>query len=127
MIRFKRTLVCGDRDWAFRDPLWAVLRYVAPEEIVHGDARGADRIAEDWAMADDDVKIWSFPADWGRFGRGAGPIRNRQMARVAKPTFVLAFHDHILKSKGTADMLCVAADANIPYALLTSRDCRRFS
>jgi hypothetical protein len=48
------------------------------------------------------------PAEWKRYGRGAGPIRNKEMCLEALrnkekgiKTYVLAFHDNIEKSKGT--------------------------
>jgi len=50
--------------------------------LLHGGARGADQaiaIAADqlgWPAA-------ALPADWRRFGRGAGPIRNRQLLELA--------------------------------------------
>lgn len=46
--------------------------------------------------------VLPFPADWSRYGRAAGPIRNRQMLDQ-KPSLVLAFHSDIAHSKGTAD------------------------
>jgi len=42
-----------------------------------------------------------YDAEWDKFGRNAGPIRNGQMARVGDE--LLAFHDG--KSIGTADMI----------------------
>lgn len=48
-------------------------------EIVHGGANGidscADNFANTWGL---DKKV--FLADWDKFGKGAGHIRNKQMA-----------------------------------------------
>ena len=50
--------------------------------VLHGGARGADQaiaLAADqhgWPAA-------ALPADWRRFGRGTGPIRNRQLLEQA--------------------------------------------
>ena len=55
-------------------------------------------------------------ADWGRYGRAAGPMRNGQMldALVSGPVapaddahdrLVIAFHDSLSESRGTADMV----------------------
>jgi hypothetical protein len=50
-----------------------------------------------------------YPADWTKYGgKKAGPIRNKQMLVEGKPNRVIAFHDNIKKSKGTANMLAQA-------------------
>ncbi|WP_255143529.1 DUF2493 domain-containing protein [Synechococcus sp. EJ6-Ellesmere] len=50
--------------------------------LLHGGARGADQ-----AIARADQQLgWSavsLPAEWGRHGRAAGPIRNRQLLEQA--------------------------------------------
>ena len=46
--------------------------------IVSGGARGADKLAERYAI-DHDFELRVFPADWDRFGKSAGYRRNRQM------------------------------------------------
>ena len=45
------------------------------------------------------LKIAEFPADWEKHGRGAGFVRNKQMAEYA--THLLAFWDG--KSKGNRE------------------------
>ena len=50
-------------------------------------------------------KYEDYPADWDRFGRAAGPIRNKQMLDEGKPTLVIAVHEDISKSKGTKNMV----------------------
>jgi len=123
-LDFSRTIVSGDRNWVFAAGPWAVLDIVRPGVVIEGGARGVDEIARKWAISRG-VERERYDADWDRFKRAAGPIRNREMADKS-PTFVLAFHDRIETSKGTADMLCVAEDRGIPYALLTETDCERF-
>lgn len=44
-------------------------------EIVSGGAKGADAFAEHYAM-ENDIKLTVFPADWKKYGRRAGFIRN---------------------------------------------------
>ena len=46
--------------------------------IVSGGARGADALAEKYAK-EKGYKLHIFPADWDRYGKYAGPKRNRQM------------------------------------------------
>ena len=68
-------------------------------EVVSGGCRGVDRLGEDWAVKEH-IPIKVFPANWGKHGRAAGPIRNKQMAEYADA--LLLFWDG--KSKGSASM-----------------------
>ena len=46
--------------------------------LVVGDAAGADNIALSWAE-DFNIKYKRFDADWDKYGKAAGPIRNKEM------------------------------------------------
>lgn len=46
--------------------------------VVSGRAKGADRLGEQWAIANG-VGIAKFPAKWDLHGKAAGPIRNQEM------------------------------------------------
>src|SRR5436190_907473 len=72
-------------------------------EVVSGCARGVDTLGEAWAEAHG-VPVTRFPADWRRYGKGAGPVRNRQMARYAD-ALVAVFNG---TSAGTANMIAQA-------------------
>lgn len=115
-----RVLVCGDREWTDRDYIERVLSSLAPRVVIEGHCRGADQIAHRWAefsdAYSDSIELICKPANWAKYGRAAGPIRNRQMADE-RPDLVLAFHDQISESKGTADMLTVADERRIAYVL----------
>lgn len=108
-----RLLICGDRNWTDRRPIYAVLRRCGVGDVViQGGAPGADSIAEQAAVAlglDNEC----YPAQWGRYGRGAGPIRNQQMLDEGEPDEVYAFHDNVADSKGTADMVRRAKAAGV--------------
>ncbi len=85
-----RVIVTGSRAWAdeaaVRSALTAAWRRAGqPLVVVHGACpTGADRIASDWAREHETAGITEerHPADWGRLGRSAGPIRNALMARA---------------------------------------------
>lgn len=50
-------------------------------ELIHGAASGADQMAGYWAantLPSGCIKV--FLANWKRFGRDAGPIRNQKNA-----------------------------------------------
>ena len=51
-------------------------------EIISGGANGADRFGEFYA-GDSGVPLKVFPAEWDKYGKAAGPIRNAQMAQYA--------------------------------------------
>lgn len=106
-------LVCGGRDYANRGYLFSVLdrAHVANEIgcVIHGDAKGADRLAGEWAEMRG-IEVEKYPALWDVHGRRAGPIRNQLMLDDAKPDLVIAF----LGGAGTSDMVCRAKAAGIP-------------
>ena len=76
------------------------LSHVTHLEIVSGGARGADRMGELLAL-ENNLKLTVFPADWDRYGKRAGYMRNQQMAQYADA--LLAFWDG--ESKGTQHMV----------------------
>lgn len=115
-----RLLVCGDRDWTDREAIRRELVVLPLDTVViHGAARGADQIANDAALVLG-LRVVAFPADWKRYGRAAGVIRNQQMLDEGEPDRVYAFHDHINESRGTLDMVTRARRAGIPTTVLFS-------
>jgi len=68
--------------------------------IVSGMAQGADALAVRFAT-EHNVTLHKFYANWDKYGRRAGFLRNEQMAGFADG--LLAFHDKA--SKGTAHMI----------------------
>jgi len=115
-----RILICGDRNWTDKkvmlEFLWKLSRDTL---IIEGEGRGADRIARDLAILLG-FNILPFPADWKRYGKAAGPIRNQQMLDEGKPDLVVAFHNNLSKSKGTKDMVNRAKKAGIPVQVIRS-------
>lgn len=109
-------LVCGDRNWRDYAACEAVAEALAyfnePIEVIHGDARGADRLAGA-ACALRGFKVTAYPAQWELYGRRAGPIRNQQMLTIGKPGTVIYFHDDLEHSKGTGDMVRRARKADL--------------
>jgi hypothetical protein len=102
-------IVCGDRNWKRMDIIERELRKLPHDTlIIHGAARGADTLGK-FVAERLGLKVINdgrgFPADWRRYGRGAGPIRNQIMIDEGKPDLVLAFHENINDSIGTKDMV----------------------
>lgn len=109
-------LICGGRDFTdesvFDNAMLDLMdMYGCPSRIVHGAARGADTLADQWArrMALDVLRV---PADWKTHGRAAGAIRNGEMLKTAHPDLVVAFPG----GRGTADMVRRSREAGITVA-----------
>ena len=117
-----RVLVCGDRNWKNVNIIERELRKLpAHTMVIHGAARGADTLGKFVAerigfKVINDGK--GFPADWKRYGKGAGPIRNQQMLDEGKPDMVLAFHENINNSRGTKDMVERARKAGLKVIII---------
>jgi len=123
-----RLLICGDRNWQDRSCIkdWiehAVREYHGNVIVIHGAARGADTIAGLAAKANS-LEVIEFPAEWSKYHRAAGVIRNAKMLLEGNPDAVWAFHDKIEESKGTADMIRRALRAGLPVRLITKTDSR---
>jgi len=136
-----RVLVTGDREWGNAEVFGRqeaerqvqllqrtlnILYTVAPDTIlVAGGARGADSIAEvQWKDLVGGPRVQWEPnepwqtevhkADWTKYRKAAGPIRNQFMIdesvrRAAKDNHrlekAIACHVDLSKSKGTKDMV----------------------
>jgi len=83
------------------------VRSLTDAVIIAGGARGADTLAVR-AARDCGLEFREYPAQWQRYGRSAGPIRNQQMIDMEKPQLVVAFHEDIDSSRGTRDMVARA-------------------
>lgn len=112
-----RVVVSGDRNWTNVEVMYDRLASL-PEgtTIVHGAARGADRLAGSIARV---LRLTEepHPAHWDRHRRAAGPIRNREMLLSAPVDLVLAFHNDLKSSKGTLDMVLLAQSKDVPVEL----------
>ncbi len=115
-----RLLVFGSRDWPFPgmvndrlDNFYIDGPAIGPDlfKLITGGARGVDTMAEEWAR---DMYVWSvvYPADWHKYGKGAGPIRNQHMLDMENPTHYLGFI--LNNSRGSMDMLSRLQGAKVP-------------
>jgi hypothetical protein len=79
-------------------------------EVVCGGARGADNLGRTWAI-NHGIPVKMFPADWEGLGKGAGFIRNQEMADYAQALILLWDG----RSRGSWDMLIKIARQNKPF------------
>ena len=106
-----RIVIAGSRDFKDYDflkekmfPIISRLRIKGYNVIiVSGKANGADTLGEKFAE-ELGLDIEEYPADWDRYQKSAGFIRNEQMAKVAH--LVVVFWDG--KSEGTKHMMNLA-------------------
>lgn len=106
-----KVLVCGSRhfnDYATLHREFEAIRGIP--EIIEGEARGADRLAAEWAERKG-ISVRRFPANWDLHGKAAGAIRNTQMLEEGKPDLVVAFWDG--ESRGTKHMIDIAQKAGV--------------
>jgi hypothetical protein len=122
-------LVTGSRDWEDVGVVGAALTKAIKgwgvTHLVHGDARGADRLAARcaaWCLGPDRVK--AFPADWKKHGKAAGVLRNQQMLREANPDVCLAFSATPI-TRGTQDMVNRCLRAGVPTFHVTPDGLRK--
>ena len=104
----RKVLICGGVDFSDEVLFTETLDSVIDKDntvIVSGGAKGADSLAEKYA-ADNGIEIKVFPAEWGKYGRSAGPIRNKKMLDFISDdgnALVIAFWNG--KSRGTKNTI----------------------
>jgi hypothetical protein len=105
-----RVLVCGSRFYTDRDHMWSELNRLDAERgpftvLIHGGAAGADTLAMQWAhmtgLSGRDIAPLAFFAEWPKYGRAAGSIRNQRMIDEGKPDLGISFPG----GQGTRDMV----------------------
>lgn len=112
-----RILVCGGRNY---DPLkvedWLDGYYSITEKptiVIEGGACGADFGGRLWAV-NNNIPVETYKADWKKYRRSAGAVRNAEMLREGKPDLVFAFPG----GKGTANMIYQAEKAGVPVRII---------
>ena len=117
-----RVLICGGRYWTDRTTTFRSLDLYHESNpitvVIHGAARGADSLADQWAKSRK-IPVLSFPVtdrEWrppelkGQVDRQAGHKRNQRMLDEGKPSVVIAFPG----GAGTRSMKQKARAARVP-------------
>lgn len=119
-----RIIIAGSRDFNKYGLLFEecskTIKHICDSEkfssiqIISGTARGADRLGEQFAN-DCGYYIKKFPADWDTFGKRAGYLRNREMAKYSidgdNKGVLIAFWNGT--SKGTKHMIDIAHELGL--------------
>lgn len=107
-----KVIVAGSRGFKNKKLLFEKLDYYLGPKlegneyeviIVSGTAKGADTLGEEYA-ARCNLRCIRMPADWNKYGKSAGYIRNEEMAKIADACIV--FWDGV--SPGTKHMIELA-------------------
>lgn len=123
-----RIVVTGALEWDGRLQWYIlknVLRELSPSMVGHGDARGADRMADTWCSTYG-VPAVPYPVDWrpgGSFDVGAGFKRNAWMLMDFRPDRVVAFKDGFdfsLRRGGTENTVKTALRLGVPVEVWAS-------
>jgi len=110
-----RIIVTGGRDYKDDLMVYHILSSLGPTVLGVGDCpTGVDSFVRHWVnRLDSDGRkpvFTVYKADWEKFGKAAGPIRNGDMIRDMAPWFCLAFPG----GKGTEDCVNQCKKAGIP-------------
>lgn len=98
-------IIAGGRDFDDYEYLTHTMDQIVSDlkddiTVICGKARGADTLGERYAI-EHGYSVRYFPAEWKRYGKAAGFIRNGEMAKVAN--VLVAFWDG--QSMGTRHMI----------------------
>lgn len=113
-----RVIIAGSRDFdnynLLENSVKNILKDYEDIEIISGTAKGADSLGEIYAK-ENNIKLKQFPAQWNLYGKQAGYIRNKQMAKYSIEDnsigILIAFWDGV--SKGTGHMINIANEMNL--------------
>lgn len=115
-MRYQLAIV-GSRDYTdYLSFTEHVDKYIAVHQvtaIISGGARGTDTLAQKYAL-DHNIEFMVFPADWKRYGKSAGPMRNKLI--VENCDAVLAFPSK--ESIGTFDTIRKAQQMDKPVQII---------
>jgi hypothetical protein len=111
-----KVLVCGGRNYLNRAKVFETLDYLDTTRhftlVIHGNARGADSLGAQWGY-ERRRNVTGVPAQWDKYGKKAGYIRNITMADL-QPDLIVAFPGGI----GTNMMIDIAKSRQIPIIIV---------
>ena len=118
-----KVIICGGREYSDFELLSKTCDYYLSHKInsgeeviiISGCAKGADTLGERYAMSRG-LKIMKFPADWNKYGKKAGFIRNEEMAKEGNAC--IAFLSRKGENKGTRMMISLASVYNLPTRVI---------
>ncbi len=108
-----RVIVCGSHKRGDPHEVFVKLDQLHAKRgidcLAQGGAQFVDTFARQWAEQRG-VPSEEYRAEWDKYGKRAGPIRNRRMLAEARPDGIVAFPG----DSGTANMVEIAEAAGVP-------------
>lgn len=101
-----KCIIAGGRDNRLSDTDYQELDRIPISEVVSGCARGIDTDGERYAFSRD-IPVKRFPANWNKYGKSAGYIRNTEMAKYADALAIFK------GGKGTKHMYNIAINTGL--------------
>lgn len=117
-----RMIVAGGRDYSNQNVVNYYIdrvRYTCNYRglnlvIVCGMATGADTLGRNYAISNG-LEVLEFPANWNKYGKSAGYLRNKEMASIADSAIV--FWDG--RSKGSKHMINIMHELGKPVVAIS--------
>lgn len=107
MYKQRRMLITGSRNWTDKDIIHkdiSAARAFSKLIVVHGDCpTGADNIAKLYCI-EHGIEQELHPADWKKFGKRAGFVRNREMVYSGVNMVFAYIKDNSAGASMTLDM-----------------------
>lgn len=103
-----KVIIAGSRDILDRNSVFECIEEGIKElgievtAVVCGEARGIDTLGKRWAESNG-IEVISFPANWRKYKRSAGYVRNAKMAKCSDALIAITNG-----SSGTAHMIALA-------------------
>ncbi len=106
-----RVVVAGSRDIVDKKLVFRLLDNSKFDiyQVVCGCAKGIDSLGREWAIKNR-IRVKEFPAEWEKYGKRAGMLRNKEMVDYADA--VICIWDG--KSKGTLNTIEYTEKCNKP-------------
>lgn len=105
-----KTIIAGSRDILDASLVSVAIGCASfgVSEVVCGMASGVDTLGWLWAK-EHDIPVKEFPANWSKYGKRAGYLRNQEMANYADA--LIAVWDG--RSVGTRHMIDIAKEKGL--------------
>lgn len=97
-----KVIIAGSRDFHDYDVLLEVIKesQFTISEVISGMASGVDQLGIRYAK-ENNLPLHEYWAEWNFYGKSAGPIRNRLMAKNADALIAICYNG----SRGTKNMI----------------------
>ena len=116
-----KLVVAGSRDFNDKKLLFEKIDLLRERfditEIISGTAKGADSLGAEYG-SENEIPVIEFPANWNKYGKGAGHIRNKQMADYCDLGII--FWDGA--SLGTKNMIITMKNLNKKCYIIRNND-----